>query len=124
MQGEKRVIFGLLFVVVGPFLMLTSDGLILGILLILGGLYLLITGFAASRVLRTVHNLRDLLSLIVPPNPQTVVVSSSPPSVPTESVAMTPDTAPSVKYCPDCGAENTRTAAFCKKCGKPLPPPP
>lgn len=36
-----------------------------------------------------------------------------------------PGAAPSAeRYCPSCGAGNTRTAAYCARCGQPLPPAP
>lgn len=32
-----------------------------------------------------------------------------------------PDTTP--RYCPYCGVENSKDYSFCRKCGRPLPPP-
>lgn len=40
-----------------------------------------------------------------------------------QTVPVAPASPPAERYCPVCGAGNTRASAFCTKCGKPLPPP-
>ena len=124
MNGERRLIFGFLLLVIGPFLMLTDAGLILGILFLLGGVYLFLTGLVASGIPRAVHTWRDLPGLIIPPSPPKALTPVPAASPPTESSPpSTSEPASPGKFCPACGEQNTRSAAFCKKCGKPLPPP-
>jgi hypothetical protein len=51
--------------------------------------------------------------------PQTVYYVTSPPQpIPP------PPTPAAERYCQSCGMGNARAAAFCQKCGKPLPTPP
>lgn len=55
---------------------------------------------------------------VMPPQPQTVYYVTSPPQF-----IPPPPTPAAERYCQSCGMGNARTAAFCQKCGKPLPPP-
>jgi hypothetical protein len=51
---------------------------------------------------------------------------SVPPTPTSTSTAPTPATAVSatpIRYCPSCGQRNELEAAFCQKCGRPMPPP-
>jgi len=81
MAGTARVMFGLLLVVVGPFLLLTPVGFVFGILLLLLGLFLLVSGIRASGVRGRIHEWRDLPRLIVPPS----TTAGAPPVAPAPS---------------------------------------
>jgi len=131
MAGEGRIIFGLFLVVIGPFLLLTSAGLLFGIVCILGGAFLLYSGLVAARIQERVHSWRDiprLVGLEVPqraPRPAPEAAVQVPPAA-TETTSAPPvylETDGPVKTCPKCGVENPNPAAFCRKCNAPLPPP-
>ena len=79
-----------------------------GAAVILAGLILLVVGL--------------ILMFESVPSPQPVIVYPQQPQlfVP----AVTPQVPPDTRYCPSCGGPSSRAAAFCNRCGKPLPPPP
>lgn len=58
-------------------------------------------------------------SAVSPPQPAvtTIIYPGSTPAPP-------PASPPADRYCPSCGAKNSRASAFCEGCGKPLPPRP
>ncbi len=126
MPGEGRTIAGFFFVVTGPFLLLTSAGFILGVILLLGGLYLLYSGLTTLGVHRRVHSWRDIPNLVIP---GTLAAAPPPPPPPPPPPAAATDAAPTseadtpVKICASCGTENPNAAAYCRKCNAPLPPP-
>jgi Na+-transporting methylmalonyl-CoA/oxaloacetate decarboxylase gamma subunit len=123
MSGEGRAIFGLFLLTMGPFLLWTSVGFIFGVIFILIGAYWLITGVVATGALKGIHGWRDAAGLVVPPAAAPAGAPTSASETATGEVPPYLEIPPSNKVCPACNEENARAAAFCRKCGAPLPPP-
>jgi len=79
-----------------------------GGLLILLGIVLLIVGF--------------ILMFESSSGVQAVVVSQQNPQ--SFAPPPPPPVHPGIRFCPSCGGASARSAGFCNRCGKPLPPPP
>jgi hypothetical protein len=122
---------------------------IVGLVLFMVGLLLLVRKARAPQPVGGGLQPQVPASLLTPPpvqvNPQAVpgqypavpqyaasayppAVEFPPPPPPTyppgrENVPPPPPPPLAERYCPSCGMGNARVAAFCGKCGKPLPPP-
>ncbi len=125
MAGTARIVFGVLFLLLGLFFFITIVGFILGIFFLLVGVLLLASGASArsdyeriqAQQVQTNYLLQQQLQAQLQAN---AMQAARPPA----AASAAPGTAPlPERYCPACGGGNSRSAAFCQRCGKPLPPP-
>jgi type II secretory pathway pseudopilin PulG len=137
MAGIVRIVLGILFLLGGLFFLVTIIGFLFGIIGIIIGIVLIASGASARGDSRRIEQQQQQTNLLLqqqmqlsamqgnrpayPPQPQ--YGTPPPPQYPL-STPPTPTTIPGERYCPSCGSGNARVAAFCQKCGKPLPPPP
>lgn len=138
--GAVETILGLLVIVFGVLLFMTPEHhVVYGVLILLFavvsliGLGGLIIGFLLALI-------GGILGITFKPEPDVVVVNPYPtyyppgpagapqppgygqPTYPVTYPAGAPAAPTAERYCPACGAPNSRSATFCAKCGRPLPP--
>jgi zinc ribbon protein len=134
--GVVRIVLGVLFLLGGLFFLITIIGFFIGILGIVIGVVLLASGASARGDSRRIEEQQRQTNFLLQQQMQLAAMQGNPPAyspgyppayvaAPPPPYAAPPAPAPTAdRYCPVCGAGNARTAGFCQKCGKPLPPPP
>lgn len=137
MAGTVRIVLGTLFVLGGLLLILTIIALFLGVFTLVIGVVLIASGSSARREMERMATMMPAPSY--PLQPPTYPPGSAPPlsgayptppgypGSPPSSYSPRTGTGsglPAERFCPVCGAGNTRAAGFCQGCGRPLPPPP
>jgi hypothetical protein len=119
--GVARIVIGVVFVIIGiPFLLI-----LIGIIPLIIGIVLIASGVSArgdaERMRQQQAQTNALLQQQMQMNrPSVAVQYPLNPQYPPPP----PPAPPAERYCQYCGMGNARVAAFCQKCGKPLPPPP
>jgi len=129
MAGIGRIVLGVICLLLGVAFALTIIGVLFGVFLLFVGLILLGSGTSArsheARMIaqqqQTNYLLQQQLAMqasapptAYPMGPPAADYSSGPP----------PGAPPAERYCPVCGQGNARSAGFCQRCGRALPPPP
>jgi septal ring-binding cell division protein DamX len=135
--GVARIVIGVIFVIIGiPFLLI-----LIGIIPLIIGIVLIASGLSAREDTERMRQQQAQTNVLLQQQMQMTAMQSSRPAYPQYSPppqyahapppyagpppSAQPPSAPTVeKYCPSCGQGNARVAAFCQRCGKPLPPPP
>jgi uncharacterized paraquat-inducible protein A len=127
--GVARSVIGILFLLFGLLLLLTIIGFLVGIFFIIVGVVLLASGFSAREDAERMRQQQAQTNALLQQQMQLTAMQANRAAgaasyPPTPQYGTPAPSAPSAeKYCPSCGAGNTRVAAFCQRCGKPLPPP-
>lgn len=125
MAGVVRIAFGVLFLIAGVFFLLSIFGFILGLVLLLIGIVLLASGMSASNDAERMRAQQEQTNRLLAQQLQmSAAIAARPAPAPYAPTA--PPSAPMFadRYCPACGQGNARSAGFCQRCGRPLPPPP
>ena len=123
--GIIRIVLGVVFVLISiPFLLI-----LIGIIPLIIGIVLIASGASARSDTERMRQQQAQTNLLLQQQLQLNSMQAN-RSVPATPYAPAPQPAapaaaplPADRYCPACGTGNARAAAFCQKCGKPLPPP-
>ena len=135
MAGIVRIVLGVLFLLAGLIFLLTIIGFLIGIVAIIIGVVLLASGSSARGDTRRLEMQQQQTNYLLQQQMQLSAMQANrqaypPPQPPYQPANAPPPPSPpssptsAERYCPSCGGGNARAAAFCQKCGKPLPPPP
>jgi predicted lipid-binding transport protein (Tim44 family) len=142
MAGVARIVVGVILLLFGLLLIATILGLVFGIIALIVGILLIASGASARGDERRMSQQQAQTNLLLqqqmqwsalhanrPPYAYGYSPPSPAPPPPPPPMAPPPPVpsgyaVPAERYCPSCGGGNARAAAFCQKCGKPLPPPP
>ena len=117
---DHHVVFGVLVLVFSIVSLVGLGGLIIGFILGLIGGALGIAHKTTPDVV-VVNPYPPYYQQAPPLVPASPVYAQSPPGAVPSPIP--PLTQPAERYCPACGAGNSRASTFCGKCGKSLPPP-
>jgi hypothetical protein len=141
MAGIIRIVLGALFLLAGLLFLLTIIGFLIGALGIIIGIVLLASGISARGDAERMERQQRQTNLLLqqqlqvsamqanrpgspPQYPSPAQYPNAPPPQYVTSTPPNPNAVPAERYCSSCGGANARAAAFCQKCGSPLPPPP
>jgi hypothetical protein len=123
--GIARIVIGVVFVLIAiPFLFI-----LIGIIPLIIGIVLIASGASARGDAERMRQQQAQTNVLLQQQMQMTAVQSNRQATPAQ-YSPGPQYAPPAsatpqaeRYCPVCGMGNPRAAAFCQKCGKPLPPP-
>lgn len=126
MAGIARIVVGIVFVLISiPFLFI-----LIGIIPLIIGIVLIASGASARGDAERMRQQQAQTNVLLQQQMQLNAMQAN-RQAPAAAYAPAASYAPlaaaplsSERYCPVCGTGNARAAAFCQKCGKPLPPPP
>ncbi len=109
---------GVLFLLGGIVFLLTIIGFLFGVLLLIVGIVLIASGLSAREDTARIEQQQRQTNYLLQ---QQIAMNAAHP---TAYAPAAPIPTSAERYCPSCGQGNSRSAAFCQRCGKPLPPPP
>jgi len=118
--GVARIAIGVIFVIIGLVFLIVLIGLIPLVI----GIVLIASGWSARRDAERMREQQQQTNILLQQQLQAsrpAVLTPFPPAP--VIVPFSPAPPAADRYCPSCGTGNARSAAFCQKCGKPLPPP-
>jgi ABC-type bacteriocin/lantibiotic exporter with double-glycine peptidase domain len=124
--GIARIVIGIVLVIIGiPFLLI-----IVGIIPLIIGIVLIASGVSARGDAERLQQQQAQTNMLLQQQLQMNAMQASRQAAPAQYppaqqyAPAAPSGVQADRYCPACGTGNARAAAFCQKCGKPLPPPP
>jgi hypothetical protein len=128
--GVARIVIGAFLLLLGLVFLVTIIGFLVGIVFINLAIIFIASGASARGDAERMRRQQEQTNVLLQQQLQMSAMQASRQAAPAQYppspqyVSSAPPAPAAERYCPVCGMGNARAAVLCRKCGKPLPPPP